>query len=77
MAVMLIGGHGEVFICRPLYDQPDYKSLSELIDDPGVIYPHGGGLFKNLLSRNQTLNVPIKSMLGCVDDSPIKCAPIN
>lgn len=72
MAVLLIGGHGEVFICRPLYDQPDYKSLSELIDDPGVIYLYGGGLFKNLLSRNQTLDVPIKSMLGCVDDSLMK-----
>lgn len=63
LCLLLVGGHGEVFICRPLYDQPDYKSLTELLDDPGVLYQRGGGFFKNLLPRNQTLNVPIRTVL--------------
>ncbi|KAJ6647515.1 Prominin-1 [Pseudolycoriella hygida] len=39
--VMLLGGHGEVFLCRPLYDSPDYSVLTKLLDRPGLVYQNG------------------------------------
>lgn len=34
---MLLGGHGEVFVCRSLYDQPDFVVLGRLFDRPGLL----------------------------------------
>ncbi|XP_062559177.1 prominin-1 isoform X2 [Armigeres subalbatus] len=39
MIEMLLGAHGQVFICNPLYDEPNYTILGKLIDKPGLIYP--------------------------------------
>ncbi|XP_055534148.1 prominin-1 isoform X1 [Wyeomyia smithii] len=39
MVEMLLGAHGHVFICNPLYDAPNYTILGKLIDKPGLIYP--------------------------------------
>lgn len=36
--IMLIGGHGEVFLCRPLYDAPNFQVVSKLFDRPGLVY---------------------------------------
>lgn len=36
--VLLIGSHGEVFLCRPLYDAPNYQIFSKLFDRPGWVY---------------------------------------
>ncbi|XP_062711894.1 prominin-1 isoform X1 [Aedes albopictus] len=39
MVQMLLGAHGQVFICNPLYDEPNYTVLGKLVDKPGLIYP--------------------------------------
>ncbi|KFB49997.1 hypothetical protein ZHAS_00018038 [Anopheles sinensis] len=39
MLEMLLGAHGQVFICHPLYNEPSYTVLQKLIDKPGLIYP--------------------------------------
>ncbi|XP_052862856.1 prominin-1 [Anopheles cruzii] len=39
MIEMLLGAHGQVFICHPLYNEPAYTVLQKLIDKPGLIYP--------------------------------------
>lgn len=51
MFTMLVGGHGEVFLCRPLYDYPNYSMLERLFNKPGLIYEHEKpyGIFDNLL----------------------------
>lgn len=36
--IMLIGAHGDLFVCRPLYDAPNYPMFSHLFDKPGSIY---------------------------------------
>lgn len=38
IALLLIGGHAEVFVCRPLYDSPNYNVLGRLLDKPGIIF---------------------------------------
>lgn len=47
----LLGGHGEVFICRPLYEEPEYIVIGRLFDSPGIIYnqPPANGIFAELL----------------------------
>lgn len=37
---VLLGGHGEIFICRALYEEPDYNIVGKLFDTPGIIYKH-------------------------------------
>lgn len=39
--VMLMGGHGEVFLCSPLYDSPSFSVLTKLLDRPGLVYVNG------------------------------------
>lgn len=34
----LIGGHGEVFVCRALNEKPEYIIIGKLFDNPGTIY---------------------------------------
>lgn len=36
--ILLIGSHGEVFLCRPLYDAPNYQVFTKLFDRPGWVY---------------------------------------
>lgn len=49
--VMLLGGHGEVFLCRPLYDSPNFSVLTKLLDRPGLVYANGtrNGIIADLL----------------------------
>ncbi|PSN43835.1 hypothetical protein C0J52_10084 [Blattella germanica] len=63
LSALLIGGHGEVFICRPLYDEPEYRALTSLVDRPGVLFQNGGGFFFNLLYRNGTIDVLLRDVL--------------
>lgn len=51
---MLLGGHGEVFVCRSLYDHPDYVVLGKLFDRPGLMYRNGSGngLIGGLLAQS-------------------------
>lgn len=48
---LLIGGHGEVFICRALYEEPEYTVVGRLFDSPGIMYsePPQNGIFSSLL----------------------------
>lgn len=52
--VMLLGGHAEVFLCRPLYDSPDFSVLTKLLDRPGLLYTNGtkNGIFADILRPN-------------------------
>lgn len=38
IVVLLAGSHGEVFLCRPLYDSPNYQVFGKLFDQPGWVY---------------------------------------
>lgn len=48
---MLLGGHGEIFLCGPLYDAPNYYILRRLFDKPGLVFKTESehGLFHDLL----------------------------
>lgn len=48
---MLLGGHGEIFLCGPLYDAPNYYILRRLFDKPGLVFRTESefGLFHDLL----------------------------
>lgn len=49
--VLLAGSHGEVFLCRPLYDTANFQVFSKLFDKPGWIY------------ENETINGVINDLL--------------
>lgn len=48
---LLVGGHVEVYICRVLFEVPDYTVIGKLFDSPGIIYssPPSNGIFAELL----------------------------
>lgn len=50
-ATLLLGGHGEIFLCAPLYDAPNYYILRRLFDKPGLVFKTESerGLFHDLL----------------------------
>lgn len=53
--ILLIGSHGEVFLCRPLYDAPNYQVFTKLFDRPGWVY------------ENETINGIINDYLYTVN----------
>lgn len=60
--IMLLGGHGEVFLCRPLYDSPNFSVLTRLLDRPGLVYVNGtkNGIIADILKPTGTpLNATI------------------
>lgn len=70
IALLLIGGHAEVFVCRPLYDSPNYNILERLLDKPGLIYtkePVNGILGEILkptgFTNGSLVNVSLAKML--------------
>lgn len=52
---VLIGGHGEVFVCRSLYEKPEYFVVGRLFDNPGIMFdqPPPNGVFANLLVTSE------------------------
>lgn len=54
--VMLLGGHGEVFLCRPLYESPSFSVLTKLLDRPGLVYVNGtkNGIIADILKPSGT-----------------------
>ncbi|XP_053678459.1 prominin-1 [Anopheles nili] len=70
MMEMLLGAHGQVFLCQPLYDAPGYSVLQKLIDKPGLIYPvepqHGiiGELLRQAAPPNASWTRPIQVSLS-------------
>lgn len=52
---LLIGGHGEMFLCQPLHDSPDYLILRRLFDKPGLVFKVESerGLFHDILVDTQ------------------------
>ncbi|GAB0100947.1 Prominin [Sergentomyia squamirostris] len=51
--IMLLGGHGEVFLCRPLRDSPNYVLLGNLFDKPGLLLSSQSqvGIIDDVLAR--------------------------
>ncbi|XP_038112149.1 prominin-1 isoform X1 [Culex quinquefasciatus] len=71
MVEMLMGAHGHVFICHPLYDEPNYTVLGKLIDKPGLIYPvePQNGIIDELMkaadpNRIGSMNVPLSKAIN-------------
>ncbi|XP_065350708.1 prominin-1-A isoform X1 [Cloeon dipterum] len=72
LAALVVGGHGQLFVCRPLYEEPDFSVLTALFDRPNMYYGSGKpGLFSNVGFKNETLDVPIRTVLAeCRDNRP-------
>ncbi|ETN67695.1 hypothetical protein AND_000415 [Anopheles darlingi] len=72
MIEMLLGAHGQVFICNPLYNEPSYTVLQKLVDKPGLIFPsepqHGviSELLKQATPKTWTVVRPIQVSLSTV-----------
>lgn len=65
--IMLLGAHGELFVCRPLYNGPEYSVFSQLVDKPGYIYANqtpNGIIFDLLQIANDTQPVPVNTSLS-------------
>lgn len=63
--ILLAGSHGEVFLCRPLYDSPNYQIFSKLFDRPGWVY------------ENETINGIVNDFLYVSDIDESKLLNIS
>lgn len=68
---LLIGGHAEVFLCRALFESPEFTVIGKLFDNPGIIYsnPPPNGIFAELLlpseqNAKKFTNTSLSSALG-------------
>lgn len=52
---VLVGSHGEVFVCRTLFESPEFTILGKLFDNPGIVYSHppSSGLFAEMLNPHE------------------------
>ncbi|XP_063622113.1 prominin-1-A [Cydia splendana] len=72
-AIFVIAGHAEVFVCRALWDTPQYQTLSALLDRPSPLLTDKKGIFDALFSdlENITIDVSVKDVLrDCEKDRP-------
>lgn len=78
---MLLGGHAEVFVCRALFDYPDFMALGKLFDRPGLMYVNGSeaGIIDDLLRPHNGSSRPagdrinatlVEALLLCEKGAP-------
>lgn len=70
IVVLLAGSHGEVFLCRPMYDTPNYQVFSKLFDKPGWFYENEtiNGFVNDLfyttnVEESKSLNITLANAL--------------
>lgn len=73
---VLLGGHGEVFICRSLFESPEFTIIGKLFDNPGIIYSHPpvNGILAELLipsehNAKQFVNTSLYAVLSQCQDN--------
>ncbi|XP_072932627.1 prominin-1-A [Epargyreus clarus] len=64
-AIFLIAGHAEVYVCHALWDTPEYKTLSALLDKPSPLLTNDEGIFDSIFREleNVTIEVSVKDIL--------------
>lgn len=69
IAILLVGSHAEVFLCRPLYGAPHFHLLGKLFDKPGWVYENdtNNGIINEFLYANDNEEIkPLNISLGTV-----------
>lgn len=68
--ILLAGSHGEVFLCRPMYDSPNYQVFGKLFDKPGWVYENEtiNGIVNDFLStpnvnESKQLNITLATAI--------------
>jgi hypothetical protein len=71
---MLLGGHGQVFLCGPLNEFPNYTILTKLLDRPGIIYqePPTDGIINEIIrapgnNTDISVNVSLSSVINACE----------
>lgn len=62
VALFLIGAHAHAFVCHPLYEEPNFPSLTHLLDHSGMVYSNGPVL-TNLLHPGSEIQLGIGNVL--------------
>ncbi|XP_066156277.1 uncharacterized protein prom isoform X2 [Euwallacea fornicatus] len=65
---LVIGGHGNTLLCRPLYDHPHYNIGSKFLDAEGLLYPKAG-FFQALSNENGSIKIA-EVLKACQRDQP-------
>nr|XP_053652384.1 uncharacterized protein LOC128702239 [Cherax quadricarinatus] len=65
VAALLVGVHAHAFICRPLYEEPHFPTLTHLLDHSGMVYPDVP-ILSNVLHPGRNVHLSIGHVLsGC------------
>lgn len=63
VTAFVIGGHFDIFVCRPMYDDPEFTTLHQIFDKSGVLSQNERGWFAKLLGGNDSIDVGINEFL--------------
>ncbi|XP_068249319.1 prominin-1-A isoform X2 [Palaemon carinicauda] len=62
VALFVVGAHAHAFICHPLYEEPNFPTLTHLIDESGMI--SHGPLLSNVLHKDRNVHLGIGHVLN-------------
>ncbi|XP_050725801.1 prominin-1-A-like isoform X3 [Eriocheir sinensis] len=63
MVLFLIGAHAHAFICHPLYEEPNFPTLTHLLDHSGMVYQNRPVL-TNLLHPGRDVQLNMGNVLN-------------
>lgn len=58
---LVVSSNGEANICRPLYDEPMYETVTKIMDSPSVTNNHG--FFSWFIFGNNTTMAPFDEVI--------------
>lgn len=61
LAGLLVSGNGEANVCRPLYDEPAYETVTKIMDCPAVTNERG--FFSWFVFGNDTSTAPFNEII--------------
>lgn len=61
LAGLILSSNGEANVCRPLYDEPAYETVTKIVDSPAVTNEHG--FFSWFVFGNDTSTAPFDEII--------------
>ncbi|XP_042219138.1 prominin-1-like [Homarus americanus] len=63
VAVFVLGAHAHAFICHPLYQEPNFVTLTDLLDKSGLVF-HNGPVLSNIIHPGRDVHLSFGQVLS-------------
>ncbi|KAK7070363.1 hypothetical protein SK128_027269 [Halocaridina rubra] len=62
VAMFVVGAHAHAFVCHPLYEEPDFPTLTHMLDNSGMVF-RNGQVLSNVLHKDRDVHLSIGHVL--------------